>query len=476
MKKTAHNPAISSRDQAQNKLVRSARRIMLAIGVVVALMQIIQHFQYNNLQVNLFLFAEVTFYVVVLPLMGSVLLNILSRSERERRQASQVLIQRYALVRSLSSTIEWNDLVQQVVEFPHFVLPVLNCGLYVFNEKTNEFDLAGYWAQGEQTPDDEIAISVSQEEQKACLGDGFSEFHPAGADASAALQYRLTLCLGGKTWGLLQMRLPPDVVPSESQQDVLNVVSTDLALVLDRAVLRSNVISQAAATEAVRHQIAHDLHDTLAQNIAYLRLKLEELLLEENPGRQISLIRGDLRRMSDTADEAYTQMRDTLDDLQTGESRDLLEILQNRAQAVVERAGLEVIVNQQGTPPPALDGLVKRQVIYICREALTNIERHSQAARVNMNLFWEQDCLRVSVEDDGAGFNPAAVDDRRHYGLMIMRERAESVGGELHIDSAVGQGATITLNVPLAESVPNNNLIPLHSNNTQPSKNGGNGR
>ena len=449
---------------------------MLAIGIVVALMQIIQHFQYNNLQVNLFLFAEVIFYVVVLPLMGSVLLNLLIRSERERSQASQVLIQQYALVRSLSSAVEWNDLVQQVVEFPHFVLPVLNCGLYVHNEKTNEFELAGYWAQGEQAPDDEIAISVFQQEQQAGLGDGDPQFHQAGADASGAPLYCLPLCLGGKTWGLMQMRLPPEVAPSESQEQVLNAVSTDLALVLDHAMLRSNVISQAAASEAVRHQIARDLHDTLAQNIAYLRLKLEELLLEENPGQQISIIRGDLRRMSDTADEAYTQVRDTLADLQTGESRDLLEILQNRAHAVAERTGLDVIVSQQGTPPPALDGLVKRQVIYICREALTNIERHSGATRVNMNLFWEQDCLRVSVVDDGVGFNPAAVDDRRHYGLMIMRERAELVGGELHIDSAASQGAAVTLTIPLAGSAPNKNLFTLHSDNAHASQNSGNGR
>jgi signal transduction histidine kinase len=414
--------------------------------------------------------------VVVLPLLGSVLLNILGRSEIERSQASQVLVQRYALVRSLSSAVEWNDLVEQVVEFPHFVLPVLNCGLYVYNEKTSEFELAGYWAQGEQAQEEEIAISVSRQEQQACLGEGFSQFLPTGPNAGSAPLYRLMLCLGGKTWGLLQMRLPPGAAPSESQQDILNAVSTDLALVLDRAMLRSNVISQAAASEAVRRQIAHDLHDTLAQNIAYLRLKLEELLLEENPGRQISLIRGDLRRMSDTADEAYTQVRDTLADLQSGESRDLLEILQNRAQAVGERAGLEVIVSQEGTPQPALDGLARRQAIYICREALTNIERHSRASRVNMTLSWEEDCLKISIQDDGIGFDPAAVDDRRHYGLMIMRERAESVGGELHIESTASQGTTVTLTVPLAGSAPKNGLFALHSDNVHASHGGGNGR
>jgi two-component system nitrate/nitrite sensor histidine kinase NarX len=259
----------------------------------------------------------------------------------------------------------------------------------------------------------------------------------------------------------MQLRLPPQIEPTEAQEEVLNAVSTDLALVMDRAVLRSNAVSQAAASEAVRHQIAQDLHDTLAQNIAYLRLKLEELLLEENPSRQVSLIRDDLRRMHDTADEAYTQMRDTLADLQTGENRDLLEILQERGRAVADRARLEVSVDEQGARPEALDGLIKRQVIYICREALNNIERHSCATRASIHVDWQSEAptnntsghdLTVTIEDNGVGFKPAGVDSARHYGLMIMRERAESLGGDLRITSVPNQGTTITLIVPLDDN------------------------
>lgn len=467
--KVADNAAL---DRADTRLIQSARRIMLAIGLIIGLMQIFQHFQFGPLQVNLFLFAEVFFYVLVLPLAGSALLNLLVRSERRRSQASQALTRQYALVRNLTGVLEWNDLVQHVVEFPHFVLPVSACSLYMINEKTGDFDLAGFWSQGEGEPD-EVDMSVTVEECQSCDDEGRNQFHrAAGKTATSAAGgrplYYLPLCLGGKTWGLMQLSLPPQTEPTEAQVEVLNAVSTDLALVLDRAVLRSNAISQAAASEAVRHQIAQDLHDTLAQNIAYLRLKLEELLLEENPSRQVSLIRGDLRRMHDTADEAYTQMRDTLADLQTGESRDLIEILQARARAVAERAHLEVSFDQQGDQPESLDGLIKRQVIYICREALNNIERHSCATRVSIHLVWPLEApgktagyaptttsglnLTMTIEDNGVGFNPAAVDSGRHYGLMIMRERAESVGGALRITSIPNRGTTIVVVVPLDDN------------------------
>jgi signal transduction histidine kinase len=440
----------SSQARADSMLLRSARWIMLAIGLVIGLLQIAQHFQSGPLQANFFLFAEVFLYVVVLPLLGSALLDLLARSERRRHQAAQALTQQYALVRNLSGALEWNELVRQVVEFPHFVLPVSACGLYLYNEKSAKFDLAGFWSQGEGAPD-EVDLSVTEEECQVCNTEGLPQFHRAGSSAGEAPLYSLPLCLGGKTWGLMQLRLPPRGEPTEAQEEVLNAVATDLALVLDRAILRSNALSQAAASEAVRRQIAQDLHDTLAQNIAYLRLKLEELLLEENPSRQVSLIRGDLRRMHEIADEAYTQMRDTLDNLQTGESRDLLEILQGRARAVAERDRLEVSVSQEGDPPEAVDELIKRQVVYICREALNNIERHSQATRVEICVVWQPEALIVTVMDNGVGFDPAAVDDRRHYGLMIMRERAESVGADLHFESSANRGTTVTLVAPLAE-------------------------
>lgn len=437
----------ASPGRAESSLIRSARRVMLAIGVIVGLMQIIQHFSYNNFQVNLFLLAEVFFYVFVLPMMGAVLLNILARSERERSHATQILTEQYALVRSLSGASEWNELVQRVVEFPHFVLPLIDSSLYVFDEKSQNFDLAAYWGQGESGAD-EVKMTFSMEECDACKDEKHDHFHLVSAAPSQPPLYCLPLCLGERAWGLIRMHMLPGKLPSDSQVDVLNAVSTDLALVLDRAMLRTNAISQAAASEAVRHQIAHDLHDTLAQNIAYLRLKLEELLLEENPSRQISLIRRELGRMHDTADEAYTQVRETLADLQVAENKDLLVTLEERAEATAKRSNIEVTVEQHGAPPAEMDALLKRQVIYACREALINIERHSRAAHACVSISWEANCLSINITDDGIGFDQEKVDERQHYGLSIMRERIESVGGEMCLQSGDSGGTIITFTVP----------------------------
>jgi two-component sensor histidine kinase len=407
-----------SPDRAESNLIRSARRIMLAIGVIVALMQIIQHFSYTNLRINLFLFAEIIFYVVVLPLSGAWLLNILTRSEHARSQASQILTEKYALVRSLTGTSEWNDLVQRVVEFPRFVLPLINSSLYLFNEKSQEFELAAYWGQGENSPEG-VRMTFSGAECDGCASGRHEQFHLVSAEPGRPPLYCLPLCLDDRAWGLIRMHMQPGKLPLDSQVEVLNAVSTDLALVLDRAMLRTNALSQAAASEAVRHQIAHELG-----------------------------------RMRDTANEAYAQVRETLADLQISESKDLLAILKERAQASAQRAHLEVTVEQRGTPPAELDPLLKRQVIYTCREALTNIERHSRASRAEVTISWEPNCLAIRISDNGLGFDPRTVDAHQHYGLNIMRERIESVGGEMYLQSDAGLGTTITFTVPQPASGP----------------------
>jgi signal transduction histidine kinase len=91
-------------------------------------------------------------------------------------------------------------------------------------------------------------------------------------------------------------------------------------------------------------------------------------------------------------------------------------------------------------------------VIRVLTEALTNAERHAAAGRIAVVLQLEDDRLSLVIDDDGAGFT---VDDaggpgEGHFGLTLMRERAHSVGGSLSVQSAPGEGARVSLQVPVA--------------------------
>jgi signal transduction histidine kinase len=96
----------------------------------------------------------------------------------------------------------------------------------------------------------------------------------------------------------------------------------------------------------------------------------------------------------------------------------------------------------------ALSPLVEVQLLRVIQEALANVRKHAQARHVWITFKTEDKGVAVIVEDDGKGFEP---DDAQlgHFGLRLMRERCESVGGSLHVDSAIGQGTRIEARLPL---------------------------
>jgi signal transduction histidine kinase len=90
----------------------------------------------------------------------------------------------------------------------------------------------------------------------------------------------------------------------------------------------------------------------------------------------------------------------------------------------------------------------------IAQEAAQNIMKHAQASVIHMNLVAEGKNVSLSVEDDGVGFNPGKshefVGEKGPLGLLIMRERACQLGGELAVESASGRGTHILVEIPLA--------------------------
>jgi NarL family two-component system sensor histidine kinase LiaS len=96
----------------------------------------------------------------------------------------------------------------------------------------------------------------------------------------------------------------------------------------------------------------------------------------------------------------------------------------------------------EGTP---LAQLLAYQVI---REALHNAAKHARASQIAVRLWPDDTVVRVSVTDDGSGFDWARVDGNRHFGLQIMKERLEAVGGRMFVDSRLGSGTMVAASIP----------------------------
>jgi len=191
--------------------------------------------------------------------------------------------------------------------------------------------------------------------------------------------------------------------------------------------------------------IARDLHDTIGQNISYLRMKLEHLA--GNKSIKKADMQSEMQVMTTAANESYDLIRGTLAILQSGESSDLFRVFSRYAEQIEERSSIKVEFSINGAPR-SLSAKRMRQLFYIFREALTNIEKHAQASQVSIRIIWDEDRLSLAVSDDGGGFDPLNVQYGSHYGLKFMRERVELLNGSLDVQSTVGSGTKLVVQVP----------------------------
>lgn len=191
--------------------------------------------------------------------------------------------------------------------------------------------------------------------------------------------------------------------------------------------------------------IARDLHDTIGQNVGFLRMKLENL--SENKSLKKADLQAELKSMTEAANESYDLIRGTLAVLHSNDSADLFRIFSRYAEQIEERSTIQVVFSNGGSPQ-SLSPKRMRQLFYIFREALTNIEKHAQASYVTISIEWDEDCLGLTVADNGKGFDPLNTQYGSHYGLKFMRERAELLNGSLNLRSSVGAGTKIEIRVP----------------------------
>jgi signal transduction histidine kinase len=191
--------------------------------------------------------------------------------------------------------------------------------------------------------------------------------------------------------------------------------------------------------------IARDLHDTIGQNISFLRMKLDHLT--EKKIRKQAEMQLELQSMVQAANESYDLMRGTLAVLQAADSSDLFRLFTRYAEQIEERASFKIDLSSQGEPR-FMSAKRMRHLFYVFREILNNIEKHARASQVTIEMVWDRASLNLVVCDNGSGFDVDNVQYGRRYGLKFMRERVELLNGSLSIRSAAGSGTNIILQVP----------------------------
>lgn len=216
---------------------------------------------------------------------------------------------------------------------------------------------------------------------------------------------------------------------------------------LRRELLRHTVIGQ----EEERGRIARELHDETAQFLTALSLNLATLknLVPEQPRSRelLNELQTMTREMSQGIYRLVHDLRPAqLDDL------GLVPALQYLGEEEQKRTGLRVDLRVEGRRR-RLDPLIETVIFRVAQEALTNVARHAQCDRAKVKLWFNTEDVVLEVSDKGVGMQATKNESTdRGWGLEGMRERAESVSGQLHIYSPAGGGTIVEVIVPIFES------------------------
>jgi len=253
----------------------------------------------------------------------------------------------------------------------------------------------------------------------------------------------VTIRLGRKAAGGLLLGHPTRARMLPSQRRLAQIVASQIALLLI-SMRRERELVEAVLWEE-RQRLARELHDSLAQQLAYLHLRIQKIERMANSCLPEEALVHSLREVREVLRDLYLEVRLTIEGFQAPHGKDLRDSLQQIIAPYIAREAFTVILELGDLP--ALSPWEEAHLLRIVQEALSNIRRHARARHVTIRTTWEEGAFVLTITDDGQGFVPQAVSPAS-MGLRAMQERAARIRGQLKIVSEPGQGTCVELRLP----------------------------
>ncbi len=264
-----------------------------------------------------------------------------------------------------------------------------------------------------------------------------------------------------RTMGEVDLFFHARVNPSDAERSLLEALSSHLASAMEN--LRLAALEKEAAVSQERHLLARELHDSIAQSLAFLKIQVQLMRDAVQSGKP-----DDVQRVLEEIDlgvrESYSDVRELLLHFRTRtNTEDIEPALATTLRKFEHQSGMKTSLNITGQGMPLSPDL-QIQVLHIVQEALSNVRKHARASQVWLDVQ-QQPAWRFEIRDDGIGFNTSndALDET-HVGLRIMSERAQRIGAEIDVISNPGQGSSVILCLP----APANPMHTAYGANNEP--------
>jgi len=232
-----------------------------------------------------------------------------------------------------------------------------------------------------------------------------------------------------------------------NDEETLERFAVSAAIAIDNAEMHRRSGELAVAEERLR--LAHEMHDGLAQVLAYVNTKAQAVQGYLRSGK-VHEADTQLDQLASAAREVYSDVREGIVGLRLAANPDLDfgAALATFVEKWETETGIDATFVAEGVP--LLTPGAELQLLRMTQEALANARKHSRASLVEVSLRQLPTGLELMVRDDGAGFDPTipARGEFPHFGLLTIRERADSIGARVELHTAPGKGTRWTFRLP----------------------------
>lgn len=253
-----------------------------------------------------------------------------------------------------------------------------------------------------------------------------------------------------KTLGILTLYSKKSHAFSHSNRQLLIAISHHIGAAIENSQLYSKAKESALLEE--RWLISQELHDNVAQSLAYLNMQtklLEDRFRSEMKDQALE----EFQEVRKVIQDTYQDVRNMLIDFRTQINGDesLEPVFKKYCEDFSARTGIQATFVSDD-PLPSLEPSLRTQIFRMIQESLSNVRKHARAGKVIVTVRSADSGVRVAVEDNGDGFDLHATQEhaQQHMGLSIMKERAAHFNGTVRISTAPGRGTVVTIDIPLS--------------------------
>ena len=364
-------------------------------------------------------------------------------------EANSLLVALQRLAQTMPASLDLDEVVDTTFGRIQSIVPATTVALYLV-EDDGEPQLHHHRHRGATV---RPCVRVAGPDTPAALGAALEAPRTVRADLAAGEGLsdgaRSTICTGlrarGTLIGALVVESTAPAAFTQQHVEVVHGLSETFGIAIENARLFRRIRTVAADEE--RGRIARDLHDQVGSSLAFLGFEIDRAQAAAEGGGDVAAALVELR---EHLTAVLAEVREKLSDLRTdvSDARDLGATVRDHLVRVQQRSGIATDLRLQvATRPPRRQ---EHELWQIALEALTNVERHARATHVSVEYSVVAGRVRLRVADDGDGVGTRSAPTDR-YGMVGMRERADSIGARLRIGPNGARGTAVTVELDLPE-------------------------